>query len=152
MPICYLGLGSNLKSPKRQLQIAINSLNRIKNTSIIDISSIYFNPPKGVKSQPMFYNLVLSIKTSLNPHALLYFCQKIEEMQCRVRKKKWGARTIDIDILLYGDKEIKTKSLLIPHPYMLERDFVLIPLLEISPNISLPNGKKISGLEKSLEN
>ncbi|OGV35374.1 MAG: 2-amino-4-hydroxy-6-hydroxymethyldihydropteridine diphosphokinase [Legionellales bacterium RIFCSPHIGHO2_12_FULL_35_11] len=132
MTTCYLGLGSNLKSPKRQLQLAISGINRIKNTAIINISKPYFNKPVGVKAQPMFYNLVISIQTSLPPFALLKKCREIEANQGRVTKRRFGSRTIDIDILLYGNYKIKTKYLEIPHPRMFERDFVIKPLLEIS--------------------
>ncbi len=135
--ICYLGLGSNLKSPKRQLNTAISSLNKLKKAIIIDISSLYFTKPIGVKSQPMYYNLVLSIKTSLTPLQLLSHCKDIEYNQQRVHKKKWGSRTIDIDILTYGNQVIKKSNLIIPHPYMLEREFVMQPLLEIHPDFGL---------------
>lgn len=138
MAICYLGLGSNLNFPKRQLRLAISALHKLKNSSILKISNFYFNKPMGVKAQPMFYNLVIAMQTSLPPHHILMYCQEIEKNQSRIRKKKWGARTIDIDILLYGDFNIKTKNLEIPHPYMLDREFVLLPLLEISPHIKLP--------------
>ncbi|MDF1757919.1 MAG: 2-amino-4-hydroxy-6-hydroxymethyldihydropteridine diphosphokinase [Legionellaceae bacterium] len=144
MPTCYLSLGSNLKSPKRQLQIAIDNLRRVKNTRISKISSLYFNPPVGVKSQPMFYNLVIEINTTLPAHELLKYCKNIEKKQGRVSKKRWGARTIDVDILLYGNKKLSTPNLIIPHPQMLKRDFVLIPLLEILPKITLPCGKIIT--------
>ncbi len=132
MPICYLGLGSNLRSPKRQLQLAIKSIQRIKNIYIKDISNFYFNKPLGRKAQPMFYNLVIRVNTNIPPHTLLQKLKLIETQQNRVTKIKWGARTIDIDILLYGNKKIKSKALTIPHPEMLNRDFVLIPLAEIT--------------------
>ncbi|MDP3560932.1 MAG: 2-amino-4-hydroxy-6-hydroxymethyldihydropteridine diphosphokinase [Legionellaceae bacterium] len=144
MSLCYLGLGSNLKSPKRQLNQAIATLRTLPKSIIIDISTVYFNPPIGVRAQPMFYNLVIALQTSLPPAHLLNFCKKIEQKQRRICKKKWGPRTIDIDILLYGNQIIQTPSLTIPHPEMLQRDFVLIPLLELSPEISLPNGIELN--------
>ncbi len=131
MCVCYLGLGSNLKYPKRQLQHAIASLRKLPRSIMTGISNIYVNPPMGVKAQPMFYNQVMQINTSLPPLQLLKHCKQIEQDQGRVYRKKWGSRTIDIDILLYGDRIIKTRQLTIPHPELLNRDFVLIPLLEL---------------------
>lgn len=132
MPTCYLGLGSNLKSPKRQLHNAIYAIQKMQKVIIKDISSFYFNKPVGIKAQPMFYNLVIKINTSLNPNDLLINLKKIEKKQQRITKKRWGARTIDIDILLYGNKKINYPHLKIPHPHMHERDFVLIPMMEVS--------------------
>lgn len=98
----------------------------------------------GVRAQPMFYNIVIAMQTALPPHQLLQYCKKIERNQGRIHKRRWGARTIDIDILLYGDISMNKQALCIPHPQMLKRDFVLIPLLEISPNARLPNGEAIA--------
>lgn len=98
----------------------------------------------GVRAQPMFYNIVVAMQTALPPHHLFQYCKKVERNQGRIHKQRWGARTIDIDILLYGDQSITTHALRIPHPHMLERDFVLIPLLELSPNARLPNGEAIA--------
>lgn len=131
MPRCYLALGSNLNSPKRQLSRALSALQRLPKLMITQRSKIYFNPPMGVKAQPMFYNMVISLDTSLSPTALLKACQRIEQHQQRVRKKKWGARTIDIDILFYGDQVIRKHNLMIPHPEWFKRDFVCIPLAEL---------------------
>lgn len=94
-------------------------------------STVYFNPPMGLKSQPMFYNMVICIDTSLSPQALLKACLRIEAKQKRVRKKKWGARSLDMDILFYGDRTIRSKNLTIPHPEWFKRDFVLIPLAQL---------------------
>lgn len=132
MPRCYLGLGSNLQSPIRQLRIAIKSLQQMQNLCIKKISSLYFNQPIGIKAQPMFYNLVLEITTTIPPLRLLKQLKLIEVQQNRVTKTKWGARTIDIDILFYGTLCIKTKNLTIPHPEIANRDFVLIPMQEIT--------------------
>lgn len=132
MPTCYLGLGSNLKSPIRQLRLAIKSIHRLKNTYIKEISSFYYNKPLGRKAQPMFYNLVIKMESNLPPFSLLRELKAIEAQQNRITKIKWGARTIDIDILLYGNLKINTLNLKIPHPEMLNRDFVLIPLEELT--------------------
>lgn len=135
MPTCYIGLGSNLKSPKRQLNQALQAIQKISHILIKNTSSLYFNPPMGVKSQPMFYNLVTEINTNLPVQILLEKFKAIENQQNRITKRRWGARTIDIDILLYGDKKINQHDLQIPHPGIMIRDFVRIPLEEIAPDI-----------------
>jgi 2-amino-4-hydroxy-6-hydroxymethyldihydropteridine diphosphokinase len=103
-------------------------------TQVLKVSSLYWNKAWGVETQQDFCNVVLELTTSLDPYVLLSFCQKIERHQGRIRKRHWGPRTIDIDIILYGMRTIKTPKLTLPHPWFLERDFVLKPLLEINPN------------------
>jgi 2-amino-4-hydroxy-6-hydroxymethyldihydropteridine diphosphokinase len=131
MVMCYLGLGSNLNNPRRQLRRAIVQLRKLPRSTIQAISSFYLTAPLGVRAQPMYYNLVIAVQTTLEPHALLKQCQHIENLQQRVRKKRWGSRTLDIDILLYGEQKIHTNLLKIPHPEMLKRSFVLLPLREV---------------------
>lgn len=140
MPICYLGLGSNLCSPERQLRTAVKSLTVLSKSSILAMSDIYKSHPMGARAQPGYRNMVIALKTTSPPKRLLYQCQAMERKQSRVRKKHWGPRTLDVDILLYENRTIKTHNLTIPHPEMLNRDFVLTPLLEIAPNLKLPNG------------
>lgn len=137
---CYLALGSNLGVPKRQLIRAIKHIRSMPGTVFIKSSSLYFNKAWGRKLQPDFYNAVLAIDTRLTPGHLLAQCQAIERKQGRQRKVLWGARTLDIDILLYGNRRIHEQHLTIPHPRLLERDFVLTPLFEIAPWICLPDG------------
>lgn len=144
MTICYLSLGSNLSPSERRLRQTINLLRYLPRSCLIQCSSLYLSEAWGLRAQPHYVNLVASIKTSLPPKLLLAHCQRIEKQQHRVRKKKWGARTVDIDILLFGQRQICTPQLIIPHPRMLERDFVLAPLLEIAPHLTLPNGQKIA--------
>lgn len=144
MTSCYLSLGSNLRSPKRQLNRAQKALRNLPRSTIVKQSRIYATTPWGVKAQPTYSNQVILIKTTLPAQRLLYLCQKIEHQQQRIRKRRWAARTLDIDLLLYGNKVINTHSLTIPHPRMLLRDFVLIPLLELDPNARMPDGKLIS--------
>lgn len=140
---CYLGLGSNLRSPSRQLRQAIASLKKLPRSTVKQYSSLYSSTPVGVHAQPNYKNMVLHLQTSLPPDRLLRVCQAIEQKHNRIRKRHWGARTLDIDILLYGDQTIQTHDLIIPHPHLLTRDFVLLPLLEVAPLASLPNGKTI---------
>ena len=126
--------------PKRQLRLAIAALRKIPRTTIVKLSSVYISKPLGVRAQPTYCNMVIAIQTSLPPENLLWHCQSIENKQQRIRKLHWGARTLDIDILLYGHQIIDTHHLIVPHKHMLKRDFVLIPLLEIAPLVSMPNG------------
>jgi 2-amino-4-hydroxy-6-hydroxymethyldihydropteridine diphosphokinase len=132
MPLIYLALGSNLKNAQRQLRLALRSLKHLEQSQMITVASFYSNKAQGRKGQPHFCNTVVSLHTRLSPNALLLACQRIENSQGRVRRVRWGARVIDIDILLYGDQVIQRPDLIIPHPRMAERDFVQIPLMEIS--------------------
>ena len=144
--ICYLGLGSNLKFPQRQLHQAIQDCRHIPLSTVTKVSSIYLSNPVGVRSQPLFYNLVIELNTSLSPEKLLEYCLAIEKKHHRIRKQRWGARTLDLDILLYGNVTLSTPKLSIPHPQMLNRDFVIIPLLEIAPEACMPNKQLINKL------
>lgn len=143
MTICYLGLGSNLRSPERQLRQAIQLLRKLPRSAITALSSLYFSRPYGIHAQPPYYNMVIEIQTSLPPDRLLCCCRAIETKLHRIRKKRLGPRTIDIDLLLYGKQVIKNHFLTVPHPGMLQRDFVLVPLLEIANSVCLPNGEPI---------
>jgi 2-amino-4-hydroxy-6-hydroxymethyldihydropteridine diphosphokinase len=137
MTYCFLALGSNLNSPERQLRIAVKSIQGIPKTKIIAVSSIYKTNALGSSFQPGYCNQVIAIFTKIPPMRLLRLCQHIENMQKRIRKKKGGGRTLDIDILIYGNQIINNSKLQIPHPEMAKRDFVLMPLLEISSIKSL---------------
>lgn len=143
--ICYLGLGSNLNSPERQLRRAIDALRKLPDSYIAQVASFYRSEAWGRKAQPKFCNTVVALQTRLPPQRLLDYCQKIEQQQRRVRKIKWGSRTLDIDILLYGSQNINTMTLKIPHPRIKERDFVVLPLLEIAPSITI-NGLSLNRL------
>lgn len=131
MNLCYLGLGSNLKFPQRQLIQATKSIRALPKTHIVALSSVYATQPLSTEFQPQYANQVVAIRTALSPHSLLKYCQGIENKHQRVRKKRWGSRTLDIDILLFEAMVIDTPQLSIPHPEMLNRDFVLTPLREI---------------------
>ncbi len=144
MTRCYLGLGSNLSTPTRQLNQAVNALRKLPQTMITGQSRIYLSQPLGIRAQPTYCNMVIALQTKLPPFRLLYYCQAIEKQQQRIRKKHWGARTLDIDVLLYGNQSIHTHHLTIPHPHMLNRDFVLIPLVELEPELHLPNGQRVN--------
>ena len=144
MTRCYLGLGSNLNAPRRQLKQALVYLRTLPRSVIVRQSSAYLSHPFGVRSQPLYYNMVISIHTSLSALQLLKHLQLIETKCHRIRKKRWGARVIDIDILLYGEHVINHPRLIVPHPEMIHRDFVLVPLLEIAPTASMPTGSPLA--------
>ncbi|OGV40938.1 MAG: 2-amino-4-hydroxy-6-hydroxymethyldihydropteridine diphosphokinase [Legionellales bacterium RIFCSPHIGHO2_12_FULL_42_9] len=137
MIISYLALGSNLKTPARQLYLAIYALRRAPGIQVLSIAPFFPNKAVGRRAQPNFCNTVVKVMTTLTPQRLLSCCRTIEKKQGRIRRTKWAARTLDIDILLYGQQRIQTPSLTIPHPELSKRDFVIIPLLQINPDLSL---------------
>ncbi len=129
----FLSLGTNIGDRLQNLMKGLLMLDAVKGLEIDAVSSIYESKAIGPKQRD-FYNMVISIQTKLSPRNLLNECQKIEKKLGRLKKEKWGPRTIDIDILLYGKQKIKNKDLVIPHEQMVSRRFVLEPLLEISDN------------------
>ena len=147
MHTVYLGLGSNQSEPIKQIKNAIELIQKIETSKIIKKSSLYKSLPVGYLDQPDFINQVISIQTSLSPADLLERFQQIEFQLKRVKKIINGPRTIDIDILLFNQEIILTDDLTIPHSRMLESAFVMIPLMEIEPNILIP---KISNLKEIL--
>ena len=132
MQICFLGIGSNLGDRRKNIRLALEKISSLKNTKIVKLSKIIETDPVGGPSrQGKFLNAVLKIKTDLTPLKLLKQLQKIENEVGRRRTVRWGPRTIDLDILLFGDKVIERKELKVPHPRLMERDFVLKPLLSL---------------------
>ena len=137
MKLAYLSLGSNIGDKKKYLYDAIKLLDGYKGIRIVKLSSLYETSPWGYTEQDLFMNLVVLIETSLSPVDLLDCCQFIEQELGRVRLIKWGPRVIDVDILLFEDETINTERLTIPHPFMTERDFVMIPLCEIAKDLKI---------------
>lgn len=137
MSSAYLSLGTNLGERLEYLRRGVEHLNTASGVRVVQLSSVYETEPVGVYDQPRYLNLVARVSTDLDPHALLGACQAIEHAHGRVRTVRWGPRTLDIDILLYDDLELDTPDLIIPHPRMHERAFVLTPLLEVTPDIML---------------
>ncbi|MDP3732064.1 MAG: 2-amino-4-hydroxy-6-hydroxymethyldihydropteridine diphosphokinase [Candidatus Omnitrophota bacterium] len=131
MVVCYLAAGSNLGNRKKNIKKALDYLTKIKGIKIEKVSRIYETKAIGGPTQGKFLNAAIKIETSLSPHLLLNIIKKIEKDSGRKKTVRWGAREIDLDILLYGNKIIKKKNLVIPHPRMFEREFVLRPLREI---------------------
>lgn len=142
----YIGLGSNLNNPVSQLQQALQAIANIPITQLSKISSFYQTSPMGPQDQPDFINAAVEIQTNLSALALLKQLQAIEQRQARQRQIKWGPRTIDLDLLLYGDWLMQTAELILPHPGISQRDFVLYPLYELAPDLKLPCGKTIKRL------
>jgi len=143
----FIGLGSNLDDPLSQLKKAIEYLKQHEMLNVINISSFYSSPPMGPQDQPDFINAVVEIATSLSAEQLLDELQKIEHQQGRERKQHWGARTLDLDILLYGSEVINTERLIVPHRGISERSFVLYPLNDlVEKNFRIPGLGKISEL------
>ncbi|EHI69882.1 2-amino-4-hydroxy-6-hydroxymethyldihydropteridine diphosphokinase [Streptococcus ictaluri] len=138
MTSVYLSLGANMGDREAYFKKAIQELSQIRETELIKQSSLYETAAWGKEDQADFLNMACQLETSLSPDALLEATQAIERDLGRVRHEKWGPRTIDIDILLFGDRIEQIESLTIPHPYMTQRSFVLIPLLEINPKLTLP--------------
>jgi 2-amino-4-hydroxy-6-hydroxymethyldihydropteridine diphosphokinase len=150
MVVAYIGLGSNLNAPLLQLKKAIHFIANSKQVKLLQTSSFYLSKPLGPQDQPDFVNAVMGIETSLTAAALLTQCQAIEEKLGRVRKQHWGPRIIDLDILLFGNQKLDQLELTVPHPGLVQREFVIYPLLEIAPNLILPDGMPLQKQTKSV--
>ena len=147
----YLGIGSNKNHPYFRINTVLKQINRIKSTSIIKKSSLYVTKPLGPQAQPDFINSVIEIKTNLSPIELLNELQYLERLHNRKKTKRWGPRSMDIDILIYNKLIMNTDKLVIPHPGLEYRDFVLMPLYEITNyGYKIPKYGKITSLIKNL--
>jgi len=133
----YLAFGANLGNPREQIKQGILALND-HGVNVVARSSWFETEPVGVEDQPWFFNLVARASTMLDPYELLAVCQQVERQLGRVPSERFGPRHLDIDILLYGDECIESEELTIPHPRTRERQFVLVPLLEIAPDLEDP--------------
>jgi len=142
----YIGLGSNLGDPQQQVNQALLELAALPDCELLQHSQLYRSDPVGPQDQPDYINAVAKLRTRLQPEALLDQLQALERSHHRVRGQHWGARTLDLDILLFGDLQIDSARLNVPHPYMNKRSFVLYPLQEIAPDLRLPNGNSINQL------
>lgn len=137
----YLSLGSNLGKREGFLKDAVKMLVNYPEIELIKASSIYETEPVGYSDQGNFLNMVVKLKTSLSAEQLLEICLHTEKELGRIRDIRWGPRTVDLDILLFNNENIKSEKLIIPHPRMHEREFVLVPLMEIDPAVQLPTLK-----------
>ncbi|MDG2947595.1 2-amino-4-hydroxy-6-hydroxymethyldihydropteridine diphosphokinase [Bisgaard Taxon 10/6] len=149
MAVAYIALGSNLNAPAEQLNAAVKAIAALPQTSVEKVSSYYGSKPMGPQDQPDYVNAVLQIQTELSPPALLDELQRIENEQGRVRLRRWGERTLDLDILLYDNLEMQSERLTIPHYDMQNREFVIVPLAEIAPERILPDGKTVAELMRN---
>ncbi len=138
---CYLSLGSNLGDRATNLADALHRLRDHPQLQILKVSSLYQTAPVGPQAQPDFHNIVAQFQADCPPEELLEIVQQVEQKMGRVRGERWGPRNVDIDILLFGNEVIDTPQLQVPHPQMMQRQFVLVPLAEIAPELVLPNGQ-----------
>lgn len=147
MERAYIALGSNLDTPVAQLRAALRALAELPHSSLAAVSSFYASDPLGPPDQPRFVNAVAALDTELAPLALLDALQTIEREQGRVRKaERWGPRTLDLDILLFGNQQLTGERLVVPHYHMHARPFVLYPLAEIAADLQLPDGRDLNML------
>lgn len=142
----FIGLGSNLKDPAVQLARAVSGLAALPDTVLIAQSAFYASRPVGPQDQPDFVNGAVWLRTSLPAHQLLDQLQAIEQAHGRERLRHWGPRTLDLDILLYGDQILDDERLTIPHRELRTRDFALQPLLDLKADLTLPDGTPIAEL------
>lgn len=157
--VAYLGLGGNIGDPRTAMAKALRAIDADRMTDIAKVSSLYSTPPWGKLDQPPFLNAVVEVQTQRSPKALLDLCLDTEIQLKRVRGERFGPRLIDIDVLLYGTRSVKEIGLEIPHPRMFLRAFVLVPLAEIAPDLTIRNvkvashltGLDTSGIEKLTE-
>jgi 2-amino-4-hydroxy-6-hydroxymethyldihydropteridine diphosphokinase len=131
----YLALGSNLGDRRAHLQRAIDALDRDEHVDVVAVSQVYATDPVGGPDQDEYLNAVVAVDTTLAPHELLRLAQAVEQAEGRVRTVRWGPRTLDVDLLLHGDATLDDEALTVPHPRMWERDFVLVPLRDVAPDL-----------------
>jgi len=153
MATVYIGLGSNLENPYAQVTQAIGTLTTLPGSHCLAVSSLYRSPPMGPQGQADYVNAVMSLQTALSALDLLDCLQSIEQQQGRVRgAERWGPRTLDLDLLLYGQQSFDLPRLKIPHPGLHERSFVLYPLYEIAPTLVIPGHGALKNLLQYCEN
>lgn len=129
--LCYVGLGSNLRTPIRQIRLALNALKKLPKTTRHDHTPLIQTRPLSPEYQPYYCNTVVALQTHASPYQLLRYCQHLEKKQGRIRKKRWGPRTLDIDLLEYGNLRLHTTRLTLPHPGIPHRSFVSAPLCDL---------------------
>jgi 2-amino-4-hydroxy-6-hydroxymethyldihydropteridine diphosphokinase len=147
----FLGLGSNLGDREQNLQRAVDLLSAEPGIEVVASSRVWETDPVGGPSQPDYLNAVVRVQTDLTPHDLLGACLRTEAVLGRVRDVRWGPRTIDIDVLLVDTLALSDTELTIPHPRMTERAFVLLPLLEVGPDVALPDGTRLSDVRLGVD-
>ncbi|MHA0901729.1 2-amino-4-hydroxy-6-hydroxymethyldihydropteridine diphosphokinase [Enterobacter ludwigii] len=152
MTLAYIAIGSNLASPLEQVNAAVQALGEIPQSRIVAVSSFYRTPPLGPQDQPDYLNAAVVLDTALNADTLLDNTQRIELQQGRVRKaERWGPRTLDLDIMLFGHEVINTPRLTVPHYDMKNRGFMLWPLFDVAPDLTFPDGLALKAVLDSLD-
>lgn len=146
MVTAYLGLGANLGDRLENLQRAADLLAEEPGVTVVRSSRVYETEPLGGPEQPDYLNAVVEVRTDLPPHDLLEACLGVEARMGRVRAERWGPRTIDVDLLTYDDRTIDDPDLVVPHPRMHERGFVLVPLSELTADPMLPGGRRLASI------
>jgi 2-amino-4-hydroxy-6-hydroxymethyldihydropteridine diphosphokinase len=141
--VAFLGLGSNLGDRLANLQAAVDALQAEPGLRVAASSRVWETTPVGGPPQPDYLNAVIRIETDLSARDLLDIARRVESRLGRIRKERWGARTIDVDVLLYDEEEIDEPDLMVPHPRIMQRAFVLLPLLELEPDPVLPDGTRL---------
>ncbi len=140
----YIAIGSNLASPLSQVEAAIGALKQLPESKVVAVSPFFRTPPLGPQDQPDYLNAAVALDTMLSPLELLDNTQEIERQQGRVRKaERWGPRTLDLDIMLYGNDTIENERLTIPHYDMKHRMFMLWPLFQLAPDLTFPDGQSL---------
>jgi 2-amino-4-hydroxy-6-hydroxymethyldihydropteridine diphosphokinase len=161
--LAFIGIGSNLGEPVPNCDLAIRAMTADRRNRVVEVSPFYRTEPVGKKDQGWFVNAVAALETSRSPRELLEFIQTVEHEMGRERKEKWGPRIIDLDILFYNDQVVQGEDLVVPHPRLHERRFVLIPLNDIAPHLrhpllnksisellaELPGGEKVTLLREA---
>jgi 2-amino-4-hydroxy-6-hydroxymethyldihydropteridine diphosphokinase len=145
-----VGLGGNVGDVREHLRAALALLRQAPGTQELRVSSLYRTPPWGKLDQPPFLNMAAIVRTSLAPQDLLALCLAVEQARGRIREDRWGPRTLDLDVLTYGEKKIAEPGLTIPHPHLTERAFVLAPLAEIAPDLRV-GGVPVRDLLKQVD-
>ena len=140
----YVGLGGNLGNPVGTLSAALRDLGRLPATRCVRASGFYRNPPVGPQDQGDYVNAVAELETRLEPLLLLRWLLTLERRHGRIRGRRWGERTLDLDLLLYGVRQIRTRELILPHPRLHCRSFVVHPLAELAPGLSIPGRGALS--------
>jgi 2-amino-4-hydroxy-6-hydroxymethyldihydropteridine diphosphokinase len=146
MSRAFIALGSNLDHPLEQLHCAVNALRSNRNCRVDAVSPWYRSTAVGPGTQPDYINGVMALSTELEPIPLLDLLQAQENAQGRVRAQRWGARTLDLDLLIYDQQQLTLPRLQLPHPRLAQRNFVLYPLHDIAPGLTLPSGTSIASL------
>lgn len=150
--LAYIGIGSNLDDPEKQVRAAIDALKRLPRSTFVRASRLYRTAPWGKADQPAFVNAAVALTTLLSPRELLDALLAIERARGRERDgERWGPRVIDLDILVYGDMRIDEAGLRVPHPHLAERAFVLLPLADLDPDLEIPGQGRVRTLLERID-